>query len=164
MERRAFREHLVARHTIEAARGRENQARHAGSLRQARETHRPEMVNVVCALGIHVAERVVRQSGKMNDGVESPEVGYLDVAQVHSQRIDRGIILAESAALEQECVESYHVMPRGLNEGSENRPYVSIMTRYQDTHLCLAWQGVFSPARANQMTAPIEENRIHFAP
>src|SRR3954470_8167083 len=92
------------------------------------------MIDVVSDLWVYVTKRVVRQCRQMHHGVEPPQVVHLNVAEIHSERIDLRTVSAERSCLEQEAIQPDNVMTGGPHHGRQNRPDVPVMTRNQDTH------------------------------
>jgi hypothetical protein len=70
----------------------------------------------------------------MHNGIEASEIRYLDIAQVHSERIDPGSVIPESATFEQKRVKTDNLVTRSLDEWRKDRPNVAVVTGDQDTH------------------------------
>jgi hypothetical protein len=113
VERRLLVDHRVAGRAVVAARGREDEAAHAGLARGAGEARRAQVVDVEGQLGVQVAERIVRQRGEVDDGVHALEVGARDVAEVLANRRHVGTGPDVGARLEQVAVEADDVVARG---------------------------------------------------
>ena len=67
------------------------------------------MVDLVGDVGNQVSDRIVRDAGEMTDGVESLEVGDLDIPDILADGGDVGDVGTEGAFIEQIRVEADNV-------------------------------------------------------
>jgi hypothetical protein len=80
-------------------------------------------------MGIQVTDRIVGDSGEMNDGVESDELGGCDVTYVAWWSVHFGN-RSKIAALEPTGVESDHFVSMSTQEWHKNGPDVPAITGY----------------------------------
>jgi hypothetical protein len=76
------------------------------------------MVDLERQLRIEVAQRVVRQAGKMQHGVEAEEIRHLEFADVFAQARD---VVDRTAALERATLVKVAVAAEHIVSGLEQR-------------------------------------------
>ena len=83
-------------------------------------------------LGVEVAERVVRERGEVDDGVEAREFVCGHVADVELERRQSGLDGAEIAAAVEERVEPGHVVPGRDESRPGHRAEVAVVAGDED--------------------------------
>jgi len=101
---------VVACLAVDAAGRGEEEALHAGVLRELRKADRGSMVDVVRDLGVQVAQRIVGERREVDDRVEPLQVRRLDVPKVQPQL--RNVVNARSERTppEEITVEADHLV------------------------------------------------------
>src|SRR2546427_205911 len=101
---------VVAWPPVDAAGTGEEEAPHAGVLREPREADRGSMADVVRDLGVQVGQLIVGERREVDDSVEPFQVRRLDVSKIDSHL---GNILndwAKRALLEEVAIETDHLL------------------------------------------------------
>ena len=78
------------------------------------------MVDVERARGIDIAQRIVGERGEVHDGIESGEIGRLQIPDVAAPRLEGDHILAERAVLEEIRIHADDAVARGRNCGRQH--------------------------------------------
>src|SRR5215210_1744157 len=104
------------------------------------------MVDLARQLGIQVAERVVREPGEVDDGVETVEQRGLDVAQVDPEGRNLDAVGEEVTALVVEAVEPDDVVAGLAEERHDQRADEAVVAGDEDLHPPSAVLAAASPA------------------
>src|SRR2546425_4031087 len=92
------------------------------------------MVDPIGVLGVDVAERVVRQGGKVNDRVEPLEIRGVDIPDVFQERRHGWRWVTEQAVGEQTAVEAGHRHALSLEHWYHDRANVAEVPGHQGLH------------------------------
>ena len=134
IERRLFVDRRIARHAIQAARGRIQEARHPGLAGNLGQPNRGAVVDVVGAIGVQIAQRVVGQGCEVDDGVKALQLGTPHVAQIGLDPRDFRRTGAEYAALKEPAVEADDRMPRSLKHRHHDGAEITRVAGNQHFH------------------------------
>src|SRR5690348_12239066 len=96
--------------------------------------HRSAVIDVVGALRVEIAQRIVGQCGQVYYGIIALEVPYLHIANVFAQGRNRRGILTQCAIFKKESINADHLVPRGAKHGNHDRPDITVMTADQYFH------------------------------
>ena len=94
------------------------------------------MIDFVGKAGPEIAERIVGERGKMDDRVDSFEIGELDVARIFpdGRHIGDDAALRKGAALIEIAVEASHLVPGLEQHGGHDGADVAAMSGQQNAH------------------------------
>ena len=134
VERRLLVEEALAR-SVQAARRGEDVSLHPPLLGELGQADRGPVVDLVGQVRVQVAQRVVGQSGQVDDGIEPVEVFRSDLAHVDPAR---GRLIGgrgpQHARREQAEVHPDRIVPGVGQHGHHDRTYVASGTSDQYTH------------------------------
>ncbi len=111
-----------------------DEARDTGGLGGLGHADGRLVVDVVGAARVEVAQRVVRDAGQVDDGVEALEVLGFDIADVEGQRLAVEHGRVEIAAAKEAVVEADDFVPCALEERDEYAADVAFMAGDEDFH------------------------------
>src|SRR3954463_8454761 len=84
---------------------------------------------------IQVSERIVTESGQVDDGIEAFQVVRSNIPNVFANGRDVRTTRSITASLKVTRIESCYFVARGAQHTMHYRSYVTIMAGYQDSHL-----------------------------
>ncbi len=92
------------------------------------------MVDVVGQLRVEVAERIVRQGGEVDDGLEALEMAGLDVPDVEPDAGDLLPAIPEAARLVEARVEPHHLVTGFQEQRHHDGADVALVAGDQHLH------------------------------
>src|SRR4029078_9115134 len=121
---------VVAGLAVVAARGSHHETGDARLLGNLGEAHAGVMIYAVAYIGIEVAERIVGESGEMNDRFDASKIASLEVTHVlrNGGHIDEGAAGGEGAARLKITITANDAVPRFQEHGRRDAADVAAMT------------------------------------
>ena len=169
MKAEDFVEYGVAGGAVVAARRREKEPADASLTRQARETHRGEMIDIVSELGVEVTQGIVGQRRQVNDGVEAVQETAIHVAQVGTDLTDGRRWGTKIAPIIEPDIEPGNLMPGFLHQRNHYRTDEAQVPGDQDFHASIPILSHASPVAncepASTMRGlqyPIQSKQVRF--
>src|SRR5262245_57287254 len=92
------------------------------------------MIDVVGAVGVEIAQRIIRQGGEMDDRVEAGQGILLDFTKIDAERSDVVEPGTEITAREELGIEADHVVAGGPQKRDEHGADVTGVTGDQNSH------------------------------
>ena len=104
-------EHVVtAGDAVQAARRGVDEPRHTRLLGLLGQMDGSQMIDVISALRVNVAQGIVGQRRQVDDGIKALKVRDPDVAKIHAQRAHGRLIVTEITAFEQVAIHADHLV------------------------------------------------------
>jgi hypothetical protein len=94
--------------------------------------HGGETTDLPCQLGIEIAARIVGDARQVDDGLNSGQIDFVDVADIATH--DRQIGVFRQMISEPLDIEYHHVVAFGDELGHKHTALISAPTGYQDFH------------------------------
>ena len=133
---------LVAPRTVDAARGHVDEPLHAGFPGECREPDAAEVVDLEGDVRVELPDRIIRELGKMHDGIESAQVLHRQVPDVLVEPGRRPVhAVVQPAHPMEAAVDPDDVVPLSEQVRREDRPDVPLAPGDQDSHQLHTFHG-----------------------